>query len=155
MAFPIDLVDAVLQNLRGGQAAAAFGDTYNPGPPATGTMKFFGDYAAEVTEPYLIVGEPTENRQYFSRDGSGAKQFIADGSLAIAIFASARDVARSLGDVVSSSLNDAVLTWTGVSNLMLMRITSAFFVPTPAVGPGVPVTFNRVLTMSYAYQGEI
>lgn len=150
--YPKSLVDATLQFLRKSPCEGAFGDSFDPGPPPIGIQKFFGDYAGEVDQPYLIIGEPNENKTFFTK-GQGAIPFLADGILVVSIFAGDRGQARDLGQLVRVTLDDQSYGWEGVANIGYLRQTAAFFVPVPATAPGLPSTFNRVLTFQYQYQG--
>jgi hypothetical protein len=149
----IDLADAVLEQLRNSACAALFGDTWVEATQ-TGDQKFFGDYAYSPAEPYAVVQEPSEIREYMTPSAGNYRPFIADGTLTIAVYATARDQARELGIQVEFALTDARLSWPRCVNFMLLRPHGpASFLPTPNVGPDTPTVFVRMLTFDYQYQG--
>jgi len=160
MIAPQDLADAICVQLRRSPCAGAFGDTYDPGTE-TGTPKFFADYAEQVTPPYLWFNEVGETYTYLSPGPSNLRPFLAEGTFVLTIIATPRSLARSLGLMVSSALNDAdadAMTWNsafGVYTLRFLRLMSASFLPITEIGVATPAVFARVLTFSYQYEGMI
>ncbi len=152
----------MIQFLQGsGQITAAFGDTWNP-TSQTGTPKFFSDYAGQVAEPYLVFEEVGESYDFHTPSING-RTFIATGTAICRIFEQDRAMARQLGVMVCSRLNDCdqppgITQWPGFfgpSVLMNLRMAQAAFVPLPDTGPGTPTIFNRVIQFEYEYQGSI
>ncbi len=152
--FPQDITDAILQQLRAGPTAEAFGDTFDPTVLPPGVMKFFGDYAGDSAEPICVIRETSETYTYFTPGVQGNRPFLADGTFQAAIFANSRYEARSLGFLVSEVLEDVPLTWQdGV--LKYLRLQEAMFLPVTGIGPQTPTIFQRVLIMAYQYQGSL
>jgi hypothetical protein len=150
----LDLTDAVLQRLRGSPCAAMFGDTWNPAAQS-GVQKFFSDYNPGLDEPYLVLREPQETRQYMTASEGDYRPFIATGTLQVSIYAPDRTQARELGEQVRFYLDDAPLTWNRCVNLMYFRLNPAAFVPTPTTGPDTPSVFHRILVFEYTFQGAL
>ena len=155
MSSPIDLTDAVLQELRASDCAVLFGDTWNP-TFEIGIPKFFCDYADSVSYPIAVIGEVGEGYDYFTRGPSPEDiiPFIANGTLQITITAFDRVQARTLGLHVGLALNDADLSWTG-GRLMGLRLVQASFIPNPPPATGSPTLFVRALTFAYTWQGSL
>lgn len=153
MAGPVDLADAVLQRLRATSCAAAFGDTWDAVAQA-GVQKFYAEYAYEYDLPVAVVTEPGEAYTYMSHSpGFPAIWNLADGTLAISIYAADRRQARVLGLDVVAALNDQVqaLQWPG-QVLNTFRCAGAAFVPYTGTGPNVPSVFVRTLSFIYQIQ---
>ncbi len=152
--FPQDITDAILQQLRAGPTAEAFGDTYVPGVSPPGVMKFFGDYADDSPEPICVIRETTETYTYFTPGPQNNRPYLADGQFQAAIFANSRYQARSLGFLVAQVLEDAPLTWQdGV--LKYLRLNESMFLPVTGIGPQTPTIFQRVLIFSYQWQSAL
>lgn len=158
--MPVDLADAVLEQLRASECAALFGDTWVPTPGSdgqgAGVQKFFNDFAAQTVPayPYLVIGEGGETREYMTYGPGNYAPFIADGQMSIQIYNDARDEARELGEQVASALNDAVLSWPRCVNFMYLRFDGpGSFVPLPQPGVGSPTVFLYSITFNYTYQG--
>lgn len=149
----IDLADAVLQTLRASPAAAAFGDTWDP-TAQSGVQKFFGDFANASGEPYAVLTEPQQTRQYYTKGQDGTIPFVATGTFQAHVYATDRTQARTLGEQVASVLNDRVPSWTG-ANLMMFRSVPSGFIPTPATGPTTPAVFAFAVSFQFMYQGSM
>ncbi len=91
-----------------------------------------------------------------TRTPTGAVSFIATGQLQVLLYASDRQVARSLGVLVSLALNDqtTAINWTA-AQLMNFRINRTEFASVTVTGPNVPIAFNRILTFDYQYSSLI
>ena len=165
------LPDCMCQALRLSTAAtAAFGDTYNSSltilqnQTAGNICKFWSDYADQILEPYLVFEEIGESYTFMTRGNAGTKPFTCMGNMICRIDGVGRASLRALGILVCAALNDidvgeGPVTWPGISSqtyqLMELRMIQAAFVPSPAVGPGIPSTFNRVISFEYTYEGLI
>ena len=152
-----DLCQAVVAQLAATSAVtSAFGDTWND-TTQTGVSKLFFDFAGQAVEPYLVAFELWETYQFMTRTaGLTTVDFIATGQMAVRIWQSDRQAARTLGVLVSGALTDqeAAIVWDG-STLMNFRIARAEFIPIGTPGPGVPVVFSRVLTFDYSYESTL
>lgn len=150
----VNLSSAILQQLRGSQAAQAFGDTWNP-QTQTGVQKFFADFAPQPLPvlPYLVLIQPGGNRDYLTASAGGYVPYIETGQVAVRVYHDDRDLAEQLGDLVVASLNDAPLSWPRCNNFMLLRAGQPSFIPNPDIGPGSPTVFLRLITFNYQWQG--
>lgn len=150
----LNICDAAIEQLRATAAVTqAFGDTFDTSTQ-TGTPKFFGDWAAEVAEPYAVVQEIGETYDYQTPTAGNYRSYIATGRLQVAIYAPGRQQARDLGVQLAFSLNDAALAWPG-SNLMYLRMAQASFVPLPHSAPGSPTQFVRVIVFDYQFSSQL
>ncbi len=154
-----DLADAVFEALRRNSGLTqAFGDTwqsdltFDQNVAAGNISKFWGDYAAEVAVPQLVEFEPGETYTNMMHVGA-TRSYYADGQLQLAILANSRSVARELGEMVIDTLDDQPVSWPQ-TQLMLLRVVSASFVPRTGIGPQIPSVFQRVLTFAYEYSGK-
>lgn len=155
-SVPLDLADALIQQLVRSPCAALFGDTWDPGTQ-TGTPKFYAEYAGDVPEPYLVFMEVGESYTFFTPGPGNTRPFLADGQIMAMIYMSNRLVARQLGIAVCAALNDADslgMTWVN-GYLKAFRMMQASFMPIPQVGPGTASVFNRVITYQYQTQGAL
>lgn len=154
-----DLADAVFEALRLNPGLCqAFGDTwlssltFAQNTAAGNVSKFWGDYAAEVSVPQLVEFEPGET--YTNMTSTGAtRSYYADGQIQLAVLATPRSLARELGEMVIDTLDDQPIAWPQ-TQLMLLRVTGAAFVPQRGIGPQISSVFQRVLTFAYEYSGK-
>lgn len=152
--MPLDLVDAVIAQLESVPAVTtAFGDTWNQ-QAQTGVAKFFTDIVDQVALPWCRITEMGETYEYMTAAQGGAVNFTSPGQLMFSIIAADRLQARQLGFLCAKALDDYPLKWPGQS-LMVFRIASSRFNPSPDVGPGVPIVFNRVFIFNYEYSGSL
>ncbi len=159
MADYSTMPDAVLGRLRSSAAAATVGDTYLMAEGA-GRVRFAFDYlpppgpdADAPYLPYVVITEPGESREYFTRQEDGLRPFLADGSLTVQCWGETREAARVLAQQVTTALHDAPIDWGGTNRSTLFRPVSVVAPPVPPAGPNAPTVFVRVITIEFQYQG--
>ncbi len=154
MATPHDICDAVLQQLRESPCAQLFGDTFDP-DTGLGVQKFYADWSDSAAYPLAVVAEPGESYEFMTQGATGGIPYLAQGVVAVTVYAESRYQARTLGVAVAAALNDAPLAWSGGGRLMGFRMQSAAFIPNPPSGPGVPTAFIRQITFATSTQGSL
>ena len=99
MITAVTLTDALCQVLRLNPAVtAAFGDTWNPAlsisanNQAGNVAKFYGDWADQIPQPYLVFDEVRETYERNSLTAEGTS-FIASGIILAPIWQAGRDAA--------------------------------------------------------------
>jgi len=150
--MPLDLVDAVIFQLKSvQQVTAAFGDTWNQ-QAQSGVAKFFNGVADQVPSPYCVITEAGETYDYMMRVAGNEVSFTSPGNLIFSVFASSAVLARNLGFLCGKALNDYPLQWPG-DEAMSFRVANSRLNPVTDIGAGQATVFNRVFTFAYEWQG--
>ena len=151
-----DLIDAVVEALESDiNVTGAFGDTWNQ-QLQTGVSKFFADISDQVPLPYCVIMEIGETYEYMTRASQDQVWFTSPGTMTFDIYASDRLETRQLGFVIGKSLNDNPLAWpVGGGETMVFRMSKSQFLGMQQIGPQAPITFRRLFTFDYMYQGAL
>jgi hypothetical protein len=152
-----DLVAAVVAALEANATVTtAFQDTWNQSGQ-TGTAKFFTDVMDQVPIPGCVVTEPNEEYEFMTSTTSNPETtagvvVLVTGIHAFDIFASARQLTRTLGFYVINALNDYPFSVTNVQLMYYRMRRSSFQLPAPDLGgPAVPIIFRRQFIADYQF----
>ena len=163
----VSLTDALCQVLRlNAPVTTAFGDTWNASlsvaanVAAGNVAKFYSDWSDQIPEPYLVFDEVGETYERNTQTPT-ARSFIASGVILCPLWQAGREQARVLAGLVCGALNNCdevkgPITWSdfgGTCTLMEFYMSRGEFAPNQQIGPGIPATFNRIVTFNYTYQG--
>jgi hypothetical protein len=146
-----DLFDAAIAQLRATPAVvAAFAEDRS----SDTTTKFWGDVAPPgVQPPYLVFLESDRDTTFMTKVGSNPTAAIDEGKVRFTIIAEEKYQARSLGDLIATTLDieNVTLTFAGGTE-MFFRATSAFFAPMKEILPHNPSGYARVVVFDFAVQ---
>jgi hypothetical protein len=125
------------------------------GTTSTGSINpgVFADYARDTIDgvPYIVVHDGPETYTFAS--DSGGCTVISDGVCQIAVIAPSKELARSIAIQVNRLVVDTVVElFCADGNVIHLRPIRTDSVPMSEIGPGVPITFKRVVTVEYRQQ---
>ena len=135
---PAHLIDAILQHLRADSAVS----TAIPGG-------IWGDETPpEESFPYAVIGEPDSQRE-FQTTANPADGVPCDDrvTITIAVYATGKAQAKDAAKLVRTSLNDALLTFTG-GDLLYLRATSLSVSKDPDKSSGGSDVWSALLSLS-------
>jgi hypothetical protein len=143
-----DLPSAIIAKLRATPAVvSAFGEDTS----STATTKFHADVAHKAELPWCVYEEIGEDPRPVSVDSEGLTNYFCQGRIAFTVVASGKKEARTLADLIASTLNDAPLTFDD-GELLEFRTEANRARPDPDIGPGSPAMFQRVVVFLYMCQ---
>lgn len=132
-----DLVEAAVAYLTARpELAAAFGTP----------LWCWGEEAPRRTPyPFAVLTSALEASSWASVDADGDVPYQDDLQLAVAVYATDKDLARSLGRLLESALDDAPLAF-ATGQLLLIRRASRSTAKGPGYGPGGVDAWQCALT---------
>lgn len=146
-----DLPAAMVGYLRSQPSVvSAFGDDTS----SLATKKFWGDAVRPgVNLPWAVYDEPDSQTMWMT-EANGVKPFLRDATIRFLIVGEGKSNVRSLADMLTKTLNDAPLQWTGGA-LLNFREKQASFVPVGDLAPNATDAYARVVLFDVTYSGQM